>query len=70
MQILYKTVILQLDIYVVKWKHVHKKICTWIFTEGSFIIAKLYRCPSIENSLKELLSVHTIEYMSPIRNIL
>ena len=42
------------------WKHVHTKICTWLFMAALFIIAKTWKqptCPSVHNLISLLSKV-------------
>ena len=49
------------------WKHVHTKICTWLFVAALFIIAKTWKWPthpSVQEWINKLWYIQTIEYYS------
>ena len=49
------------------WKHIHTKICTWLFMAALFIIAKTWKqptCPSVQEWINKLWYIQTIEYYS------
>ena len=71
MDLLFAPVIPLLQTYLKEPKTlIQKNICTPIFTGALFTIAKLWKqpkCPSIDEWIKKLWYIHTIDYYSAIK---
>ena len=49
----------------------HKSICSTMFTAALFVIARTWkqpRCPSIEEWLKKVWNIYTLEFYSAVKN--
>lgn len=60
-----------LGIYPEKWKHVHAKTCTWVFTAVFLIITKrqkLPKCPSADKWINECGICRMFERLSHLNN--
>ena len=71
-ELLYEPAIPLLGIYSKKYKTLFwKDICTPMFTAALFIIAKIWnqpKCPPIDNWLKKMWYIYTMEYYLAIKN--
>ena len=69
-EIQYYPALLLLGIYSKKMKTlIRKDICTPMFIAALFIIAKIWKqpkCPSVEEGIKKMWSMYTMEYYSTI----
>ena len=70
-ELLYNPAIARLDIYPKNTKMLIKKFtCTPMFTAALFTIAKIWKqpkCPSIDEWIKKMWYIYTMEYPSAIR---